>query len=219
MDIHRIKTGFVNCYLIKTESGFFMIDTGIASKRIELVSELEHTGCKPENLVLILVTHGDSDHCGNCAYLREKFGAKIAMHPAEAEIVASGEMLSSRRPRQSPLRKILIKSLTPFVSLKKSDRFTADLSIEDGTDLSDWEFNARVLHLPGHSNGSIGVLTADGELFCGDLIDNNDIPRLHMVDDPAAANASLEKLRQFMIKIVYPGHGAPFTMDQLTTEN
>ena len=31
-------------------------------------------------LRLIVLTHGDYDHAGNAAYLREKYGSKVAMH-------------------------------------------------------------------------------------------------------------------------------------------
>ncbi|NQT08003.1 MBL fold metallo-hydrolase, partial [Candidatus Bathyarchaeota archaeon] len=69
----------VNCYLVKTPSGFILIDTGLSKRRSDLVSELEIAGCKPGALRLIIVTHGHSDHNGSSAYLRERYGAKIAM--------------------------------------------------------------------------------------------------------------------------------------------
>jgi len=42
--------------------------------------------------------------------------------------------------------------------------------LEEGQPLSDVGLDASVLHLPGHSKGSIGILTASGDLFCGDLL-------------------------------------------------
>jgi hypothetical protein len=35
------------------------------------------------------------------------------------------------------------------------------------------------------------------------------------MDDAAAANASVEKLRSLEINTLYPGHGQPFTLDTL----
>ena len=40
-----------------------------------------------------------------------------------------------------------------------------DLYVEDGYDLSAHGLAAQVVHIPGHSSGSIGVLTAAGDLF------------------------------------------------------
>jgi glyoxylase-like metal-dependent hydrolase (beta-lactamase superfamily II) len=57
----------------------------------------------------------------------------------------------------------------------------------------------------------VGVLTADGNLFCGDLLDNTKQPALNSImDDVEAAKAVLERLRGLQIRMVYPGHGKPF---------
>jgi len=84
----------VNCYLIKTDRGFILIDTGISKNRIEVEKELQNEVCEPGDLTLILITHGDSDHTGNCNYLREKYGSKIAMHHGvrewSNEVICSG---------------------------------------------------------------------------------------------------------------------------------
>ena len=48
-----------------------LIDTGKPEKRADLVARLERAGCRPGDLRLIVLTHGDYDHAGNAAYLRE----------------------------------------------------------------------------------------------------------------------------------------------------
>ena len=53
--------GTVNCYLIKTDKGFILIDTGLSNNRNEIEKELEESGCKPSDLKLIIITHGDGD--------------------------------------------------------------------------------------------------------------------------------------------------------------
>jgi hydroxyacylglutathione hydrolase len=68
----------VNCYLVKTPSGYILIDTGLQKKRNDLVRELETARCKPGDLNLILITHGHLDHNGNTAYLREWYDVEIA---------------------------------------------------------------------------------------------------------------------------------------------
>ncbi|MHC1772023.1 MAG: MBL fold metallo-hydrolase [Flexilinea sp.] len=70
----------VPCYLVKTSSGFFLIDTGDSSDCANLEKALGQAGVTPENLKLVLLTHGDFDHTGNAAFLQQKYGAKIAMH-------------------------------------------------------------------------------------------------------------------------------------------
>jgi len=209
-EIKTISLRGVNCHLVTTDTGFILIDTGFSSKRGSLEKELESAGCQPGNLKLIVLTHGDFDHCGNAAYLRKKFGTKIAMHYDDSGMVERGDMFWNRKKANILIRTMLYL----FFRLSKADRFKPDLYIEDGFDLSEYGFGAKVLHIPGHSKGSIGILTAGGNLFCGDLLKNRDKPVLNsMIDNSAAANASVEKLKSLEINTVYPGHGKPFPMD------
>jgi len=204
------KLGTVNCYLVKTDTGYILIDTGGSNERTHLEKELESAGCKPGHLKLIVLTHGDFDHTANAAYLRKKFGAKIAMHDDDSGMVERGDMFWNRKKGN-----FLFRIIAPIL-FAKSNRFKPDFYINEGFDLSEYGFDARVLHIPGHSKGSIGILTAGGDLFCGDLLGNTEEPALNSImDDLAAANASVEKLKSLEIHTVYPGHGQPFPMEKL----
>lgn len=204
--------GSVNCYLISTSAGFVLVDTGGSNGRRKLLRELESAGCKPGLLKLIVITHGDFDHTGNAAYLRRLYGCKIAMHRDDAGMAERGDMFVNRK-KPSPVISALLPILTGF---GRSERFTPDLLLEDGNDLSAYGIEAQVLSIPGHSQGSIGILTSTGDLFCGDLLENRRKPSLNsLMDDPTAAKASLQKLRNMKIGLVYPGHGTPFPLDLL----
>jgi len=214
-EIKTITFGGVNCYLITIDKGFILIDTGFSKNREEIEKELESADCKPGTLKLIVLTHGDFDHSGNCAYLREKYGAKIAMHHADKGMVEHGDLFYNRNVNF--LKKALGKIIVFFLrtSLKENDRFTPDIYVEDGYDLSTFGFDARVIHIPGHSKGSIGVLTNTSALFCGDLLQNTKKPAKNaMIVDNEAFDASVEKLKQLKINTAYPGHGKPFQMEQ-----
>ena len=215
MEIKTITTPFIlnvsiNCYLVKTDNRFIMIDTGRAKKRNIIEKELEKAGCYPGNLRLIVLTHGDFDHCGNAAYFRKKFQSQIAMHKGDSGMIEHGNMLWNRN-KQSILIRVLSKLL---FRLSKSDRLRPDLYIDEKFDLSDYGFDAKVLEIPGHSQGSIGILTTNGELFCGDLLANVGKPSIwSIIDDSDAAYASIEKLKRLQIDTVYPGHGQSFLME------
>ena len=203
------RMGSVNCYLVKTGPAFVLIDTGSANGRATLETRLASAGCRPGTLDLIILTHGDFDHMGNAAYLRETFGARIAMHPDDAGMAEHGDMFWNR----SSGNKLLRILMPVFMRFPKSNRFTPDLYLEDGFDFSAIGFGAWALSLPGHSKGSIGILTAAGDLVCGDLLENPGTPAINSImDDPVACQASLEKLQRFEIQTVYPGHGQPFPM-------
>ena len=203
----------VNCYLLGSDAGYTLIDAGSSNARRVLVRELESAGCKPGSLKLVILTHGDFDHTGNAAYLRRTFGARIAMHADDAPMAERGDMFASRKKPN-----VVIRKLIPILSgFGQAARFTPDVLLEDGCDLSAYGLEATVISIPGHTRGSIAILTAGGDLFCGDLLDNTDKPVLNsLIDDPAAANASVAKLEALRIGTVYPGHGPPFAMDLFT---
>lgn len=203
----------VNCYLVRTGGGYVLIDTGKASQRGTIEKEIESAGCRPGNLDLIILTHGDFDHCGNTAYLCEKFGAKVAMHPDDSGMVERGDMLWNRNQPN-----VLVRTMFGLLfRLSEPDRFKPDLYLEDGYDLSGRGFDARVLYTPGHSKGSIGILTGGGDLFCGDLLANLNKPEVwSIIDDASAMNASVEKVKSLKINTVYPGHGRLFPMKEFT---
>lgn len=217
LDINVISTSFifnitVNSYLIKTSSGFILIDTAKSGKRAEIEKALHQAGCEKGDLNLIILTHGDFDHCGNAAYLREKFGTKITIHQDDSGMVENGDMFWNRNQPNFLVR--MLMSL--FFRLSRADRFVPDFYIKANDTLSNYGFDAQVIELPGHSKGSVGLLTVDGDLFCGDLLGNLDKPELwSIIDDPKSANLSVEKLKHYEINTVYPGHGKPFLMPEL----
>ncbi len=213
LEITPITTSFilhitVNCYLVKTDKGFILIDTAKTSKRRVIEQALNNAGCEPGNLKLIVLTHGDFDHCGNAAYLQQQFGAPITIHEADSGMVEHGDMFWNRN--QPPA---LMKTLMGFLfRLRQADQFKPDFTIKEGDNLSDYGFEADVIELPGHSKGSIGLLTAGGDLFCGDLLANTDKPDIWIIDDQEAAQTSIEKLKGLGINTVFPGHGQSFPM-------
>ena len=212
-EIKAINLGGVNCYLLKEGHGSILIDTGFSSKRAILENALECAGVVPGNLSLILLTHGDSDHADNCAYLREKYGAKIAMHLDDSGMVETGDMSWNRKSKPDKISitfRIMMKLFSGPDKPGSFNTFKPDIYVEDGQSLSEYGISAEVLHLPGHSKGSIGILTSSGALFCGDLFYN--FAGFKYIDDLTDYHASLNKLKKLKIETVYPGHGKAFPM-------
>jgi hydroxyacylglutathione hydrolase len=207
--------GKVNCCLIEVQDGFILIDTGSSNARQKLEKALADQGCQPGDLKLISITHGDFDHIGYAAHLRDKYAVKIVMHEDDIAMAKNGEMLANRR--NSSLFYQLIAFLTPkLMGYGDSEKFDPDMVLNEEENLSDYGFDAKVLSIPGHSSGSIGFLTDDGDLFCGDLLENRDHPKLSSImDDMNTAQSSLDQLKTYQINMVYPGHREPFPIDSL----
>jgi hydroxyacylglutathione hydrolase len=213
-----IRLNGVNCYLAATQSGFILIDTGFAGQRTQLVKALQSAGCEPGNLQLVLLTHGDADHTGNATFLQQKYRAKVAIHPAEGGTTENGAPVSNRKAHPdkiSPLFNMMIH-LMRFINAGQVETFKPDLTLDENFDLSVYGLDARVLHLPGHTRGSIGILTPGGSLYSGDLLFNYfGRPGCLSIDDLPAHNASLNKLTRHNVHTLYPGHGKPFLAQQI----
>ncbi len=198
-----------NCYLLKTDKDFVLIDSGSKSKRKKLEKVLITENCKPESLDLIIITHGDFDHIGNCAYFQDKYNVQIAMHQHDSGMAEYGDMFWNRKIGNRIMKTVA----NTFYRIKK---FKPDILIDENSDLSKYGLDAEILSLPGHSKGSIGILTAKGRFFCGDLFENFKEPKQHfIVDDQNEFNKSINRLKELNINTVYPGHGKPFKMNYL----
>jgi glyoxylase-like metal-dependent hydrolase (beta-lactamase superfamily II) len=218
--IKSIGLDGTNCYLIKTDKGYVLIDTNFPFQRSKVEKALEEAGCEPGNLDLIVVTHGDIDHTGNCAYLREKYASKIAMHADDTEMCMKDGITRERGdiPKGFPLPLMILWLFRGFLRFaigqllwrKPFDKFEPDLLLKEDQNLTEYGFDAKILYTPGHSKGSISILTDDGDLFCGDTFNNVWGRILNSLDKDR-----FEQLKTLKIETIYPGHGDPFSMKQL----
>jgi hydroxyacylglutathione hydrolase len=228
-EITRIDLEGVNCYLVKAGDGFVLFDTGghltidkqFTNRRERLEAALDKAGCKPGDIKLVILTHGDNDHTANAAYLKDKYKLKIAMHKGDLELVENPvleKVMESFRYRSVMLKLVFlllknrIKKVTVKI-LKDFEKFTPDFFIDETFDLSEYGMAAKILHIPGHTAGSIGILTNEGDLISGDTFVNNGKPS----SAPNACDfkklaASIGRLKKMNIKAVYPGHGEPYTL-------
>ncbi len=229
MELIRIDLGGVNCYLGKQEDNFILFDTGghltmdksFTDRRELLSSELEKAGCIEGKLKLIVLTHGDNDHVANAAYLRNKFNGKIAMHSEDVKLVDKPSLDIVMRTFQyrSPVFKLVFKFMKKTIVkvtekvLKNFESFTPDIFLNEGDNLHTYGFEGEIVHLPGHTDGSIGILMSNGDFICGDTFINDKRPApAPNAFDFRLLSESIEKVKAMKISKIYPGHGAPFEM-------
>jgi len=89
---------------------------------------------------------------------------------------------------------------------------TADRFLSDGDTVG----GLRVVHVPGHTQGSIILVRDDGVVFSGDALITDKGGTLLPADilpaeDPDLAVQSVERIRALNPRIILPGHGAPWT--------
>ena len=139
-------------------------------------------------------THGHWDHIGDNAAVAAHTGADIAVHPADRD------RLERPEPIWAPFE---IVPSVPAVELA------------EGGLVRFGEIRLRVLHTPGHTDGSVCLLDEDdGVLYSGDTLFASGWGRVDLPGgDPEAMAASLARLTELPDPTgVFPGHGATTTI-------
>ena len=196
-EIERIPCGLVNCYLLRGERGCVLVDTAMKPYRGRVLR-----ACHGKNVGLIVLTHGHIDHAQNAALFSKELGAPVAMHEADVPLLQNdaSQPLQAHTPTGRLLRKVLLRGTSePFPFL----------SLNEGDSLAGYGVDAKVVALPGHTNGSLGILAGDS-LIAGDALFH--LGRLQpavLYVDRQAMEASAARSKTLGAKRVYPGHGRP----------
>jgi glyoxylase-like metal-dependent hydrolase (beta-lactamase superfamily II) len=147
-------------------------------------------------------THAHGDHCGGNRYLQQATGCEIYASSLEAAFMANPLMIPYGLYSASPIKALKNKFLMPEASRVDHLVVEGDLVIN--------ETSFRLLALPGHSLGQLGMITPDGVLFAGDSLISreklSEFPFLY-VADVGKQLESLDKLRQLDAEYVFLSHG------------
>jgi glyoxylase-like metal-dependent hydrolase (beta-lactamase superfamily II) len=212
--IHPIRLGF-DCVYVLEGNGGVVIDGGAPRQLGNFVKGLKKSSIRPDEVELIVLTHGHWDHIASARDIKNLTGAKIAMHHREREWLESS--LKPMPPGVTPWGRVLGKLLgalvVPFVHIPPAK---VDLALEDGEfSLAEYGIPGTVIPTPGHSSGSVSVLLETGEAFVGDLA-MNAFPLCLSPGLPIFAE-DIEQLKQSWrlllergARTVYPAHGDPF---------
>ncbi len=206
--VHAIeRLGVGRAYLYQEADRLTLIDTGLAGSADRIFAAIEGAGRRPEDLRQIVITHYHHDHIGSLADVVERSGAQVLVHALDASVVR-GE-----RSPPGPSAGGLWRLLYPLYALasRPARPASVDWELADGDDL---DGGARVVHIPGHTIGSIALyLPKRRVLFAGDAAATNFFglrpPSGIFAEDQAQARESFRKLAALDFDVACFGHGAP----------
>ncbi len=211
-----ITTPMVNSYIVRGDKPI-LIDTGMPGYDSRILAAMEKNGINPADISLIIITHCHMDHIGSLAAMKQKTGAPVAVHKADASYLESGGT--------PPLYPVGAKGkIMEFASrmVKKPDvtGLKPDILIESEMDLAKYGIRGRIILTPGHTPGGISVLLEGGDILVGDLIFGGLLRPAAPGFPYFAENAeqllqSIQKVLDLQPKIIYAGHGGPFTADSV----
>lgn len=201
--IHRYFAA--NFFHMRGRDADLIIDFGMGLQPLRPLLDVP-----PDKPLIAVATHIHADHIGAFHEFETRLG-----HPLEADAFArmSDEETLAQVFRELPnaVTQPPCPGWTPEHYRITPAPLTRQVGEGDVIDLGDRQL--QVLHLPGHSHGSIALLEqARGILFSGDVI-----YRGGLVDDLACSDKgiyrrSMERLLTLEIRIAHGGHGP--SMDQ-----
>lgn len=192
---------------------------GVASLRGDLPELFEHDP-------VVVVTHAHLDHLGGA----HEFGECWA-HPREPvakplhqplDLVGVARALGIPLDQEGP-PELLIDALPRRGYDPAAYRLhpvTPTRALEDGSRIDLGDRRLEVLHLPGHTHGSIALRDLDTHaLFSGDVVyDVGGVDGLLDelgTGDVPAYRRTMRRLLELPVSVVYAGHGDPFGLDRL----
>jgi glyoxylase-like metal-dependent hydrolase (beta-lactamase superfamily II) len=181
------------------EPGAVLVDSSHVNHSAQTVSLVRHAlGGKP--LARVVNTHLHSDHCGGNAALQRAFGAPITVPPGLADAVREWDAAR----------------LTHETSGQRSQRFEIADTFAPGDEFTAGGRRWRVLAAPGHDPHSVMLFDAElGVLISADALWEHGFgivfPEIDGEPGFDDVGAVLDAIERLPVRVVVPGHGAPFT--------
>ncbi|HOG17501.1 MAG TPA: MBL fold metallo-hydrolase [Syntrophales bacterium] len=214
--IAQVLSGRCNAFLLSKGGRHILVDTGRMRSEKKLVDRLVESGVDGRNLSALVLTHTHFDHAENAAAVKTIFGAKILVHRSEADFLNCGD---SPLPQGTlfPTRWLIRLFGASLQRLFLYRPVAGDILVDERLDLLDFGFSATVLHLPGHSSGSLSLIVEDEIALVGDTLFGviRGSVRPPFADDPALLVRSWRRLLDTGCRVFLPGHGRQIGRDLL----
>lgn len=182
---------YTNSYLVSDKDTKDSILIDVAGDIDKIYNYIENSGMK---LKYIVLTHCHADHISGLSTIKRYYNeAKIIIHENDSEGLTSDNI-----------------NLCSLVEIEENF-ISADIIVKDNEIIKFGNLEAKCLHTPGHTSGSMCILIGDA-LFSGDTLfkrawGRTDLP----TSDFNSIIRSIENKLVILPEntIVYPGHGLP----------
>jgi len=209
--VHTIEgLGVGRAYLYQEADRLTLIDTGLAGSAERIWRAIEAIGRRPEDLRQVVVTHHHRDHAGALADVVERTDAQVLVHALDAPVVRG-----DAPPPTPPALRFWLRAR----GAQPAKPARVDRKLHDGDEI-ELDGGARVIHVPGHTAGSIAVYVPGRRLlFAGDAAMNvlgvgaPSGPFGMFNEDASQVKESFRKLAALDFDVACFGHGKPLDRD------
>jgi glyoxylase-like metal-dependent hydrolase (beta-lactamase superfamily II) len=207
-----------NMFLVRGRDRDLLVDSGLGLGSLR--RDLDELFERP---IVAVATHRHFDHTGGLFEFEE-----VAVHRDDADAVAKAEGFASLRIEDYPAEEIGGYELgESLLTALPHDAFAVDdyrveptaptRVVEEGDVFDLGDRTLRVLHLPGHTPGEIGLWEEDtATLFSGDCVYESGV----LLDEMPESNVedyvrSMRRLLDVPVRIVHGGHDDSFGRERL----
>ena len=216
MTIINLGTRIVNNYLISSEAGWILIDTGYARGFPHFLNMLEKNQIRPKDIRFVFLTHAHDDHAGFLNEVLAATDAEVILHPKAMAGLKRGQN-SFEGGCSSSLAWLFCQVLALFGHgdhryPAMRDEYLDRLIPIDSERFKALHFPYEVLETPGHTADHI-ALVAEDKMFCGDAAMNGFPSRRRTtiwIENLEQYERSWEDILRVHPVELYPAHGKPF---------
>ncbi len=212
-DINIIKLGYVTAFLINKN---VLVDTGKPSNGKKILLHLDKLGVKANDIELIILTHGHSDHIGSVKEMVDTTGAKVLMHRAEYNEIYVG---TQKDDYNSRMMAAATKNAKKTALHNPKCIFNPDIIIDDDYVVSEYKIDGKVIFTPGHTKGSVSILFENGDSIIGDslmaFLPLSKPGKPIIADNYATVKKSMENLIKMGATRFYLSHGDVYGLEEI----
>ncbi|MGW0498939.1 MBL fold metallo-hydrolase [Streptomyces sp. NPDC003007] len=211
--LHLLRFPVGQAYLWRDGGELTLVDAGPAGSGAPIAEAVTALGRHPRDVRRIVLTHFHEDHAGGAADFAALSGAEVLAHRLDAPAVR-GDV-----PGPEPLFEDCERPLheQALRLLPQGDHARPrEVTEVSGGEVLDIGGGAHVVHVPGHTHGSIALhLPRHGVLFTGDTVaaspvDGTVMPGVFNLDRAQVLAACL-RLAELEPDVACFGHGEPVT--------
>ena len=157
--IHRLTQGVVNFYLVEDGGRLTLVDAGAPGDWDEFVRAVAVARPGARDLETVLLTHAHSDHTGFAERARNDADAVVRIHREDEDMARTG----AAPKNQSGVGRYLLRPeayRTLFGLMRRKGLKVVpihELSTFDDGETLDVPGRPRVVHTPGHTDGSCAI--------------------------------------------------------------
>ena len=195
MNVITLLHKSTNCYLIQSDSGWLMIDSGWPDTFAQLLQLLNQNNISIHEINYLVITHFQPDHAGLTQNLKD-LGTTLLLHEYQVPYINKLNLLYKKNPKAN------FKDITSNGNLVMSEE-------ESRSFLESIGINGELVSTPGHSDDGISLVIDECCAFTGDL------PAIHqMEDEDIVIEDSWDMIKKHAVTVIYPGHGDAYDINE-----